>query len=134
MPHSVAHPMIHIQIKTLMSQRHRPPINHQMEIFSQICSANNIHAGILHSIFSNRLISRHSRKLPLRFVRRIRPRDLPILADGCSPAGIDPTAATVRCLSAAIRSPGDCLLRRCGCAASCSRDWRRHMDPLQWSV
>lgn len=68
MPQLLAQPMSHIPERTERIQNANPPANHHREISSQKCSASNIHAGMLHSRFSRRFISRHSRKLPLRFV------------------------------------------------------------------
>lgn len=65
---SAAHPITFIQNRILMSHNANANTNHQMDQPSQKWRASKIHAGIVHSRFRTILISRHSQKLPLRFV------------------------------------------------------------------
>lgn len=65
MPQRVAQPTNHIPIRIRKIHSARPPINHQMDISSQTCSPSIIHAGMLHSKFSSKLISRLTKKPPV---------------------------------------------------------------------
>lgn len=134
MPQADAQWISHIPNSIRATHRASAPTNHQMLMPSQWYIPSATQAGMLHSAFRIKLISRHSRNPPLLLIRRITPRDLQLSDPGFPPEGTDPKGTIYHRHASAARFPGDCPHRRFSGTAFYIRDSHLNKDSIRFPM